>query len=166
MIKRSFNIIYLCRQNFALFKKETEYAMRALVYIQRCNLNRRRPGIAEISSETETPQPFIAKILHKLVKQRVLESIKGKGGGFFFDPDRPALSLKSLIVLFEGDSIFTDCGFGMKQCVENHPCPLHVNYSALRTDLNNLAEHETIQSLARSSGNDTYLGIVKLSNKN
>jgi Rrf2 family protein len=149
---------------FDVFKKETEYAMRALVYIQSCNFNQRRPGIAEISSETETPHPFIAKILHKLVKQRVLESAKGKGGGFFFDQERPALSLKSLIVLMEGDKIFKGCGFGMKQCDENHPCPLHVHYAALRSDLNHLVEHETIQSLAGIPGKHVLLRNEKLSN--
>jgi Rrf2 family protein len=149
-----------------VFKKETEYAMRALVYIQRCNINQRRPGIVEISSETETPQPFIAKILHKLVKQGILESAKGKGGGFFFDQERPALSLKSLIVLMEGDKIFKGCGFGMKQCDEDHPCPLHVHYSSLRYDLNHLVEHETIQSLAGIPGKHVILRNEKLSNNN
>jgi Rrf2 family protein len=149
-----------------MFKKETEYAMRALVYIQNCNLNQHRPGTAEISSETETPHPFIAKILHRLVKQHILESLKGKGGGFFLDPEQPALSLKTLIVLIEGDKIFTDCGFGMKQCNENHPCPLHVHYSLLRTELNNLVEHQTIQSLAGSSGKHILLRNDKLSGKN
>ena len=52
-----------------MFKKETEYALRALVYIQFQNLKNRRPGIAEIASEIETPQSFTAKILQRLVKQ-------------------------------------------------------------------------------------------------
>ena len=140
-----------------VFNKETEYAMRALVYIQRCNINQRRPGIVEISSETETPQPFIAKILHKLVKQGILESAKGKGGGFFFDKEQPALTLKSLIVLMEGDRIFKGCGFGMKRCDEDHPCPLHVHYAAFRSDLNHLVEEETIQSLAGNPGQHAIL---------
>jgi Rrf2 family protein len=140
-----------------MFKKETEYAMRALVYIQSCNLARRRPGIAEISSATGTPQPFIAKILHKLVKMQVLESLKGKGGGFFMDPERPPLSLKSLIILMEGEKIFSGCGFGLKNCDENHPCPLHNHYIALRSDINLLLERETIQSVATGSGNDASL---------
>jgi len=34
-----------------LFKKETEYAIRGLVYIQSQNTCGRRPGIAEIADE-------------------------------------------------------------------------------------------------------------------
>ena len=69
-----------------MFKKETEYALRALVYIQLQNSKERRPGIAEIASEIETPQSFTAKILQRLVKQGFVESMKGINGGFFFNP--------------------------------------------------------------------------------
>jgi Rrf2 family protein len=131
-----------------MFKKETEYALRALVYIQRCNLDKRRPGIAEIGKETEAPQPFIAKILNKLVRQNVLVSFKGKGGGFYFDPSKPDLPLNNLITMLEGDKIFTGCGFGLKQCDENNPCPLHEHYSAIRNEINSLVTTATIQSLA------------------
>ena len=131
-----------------MFKKETEYALRALVYIQRLNLNHHRPGIAEIAKETEAPQPFIAKILNKLVRQNVLGSIKGKGGGFYFDPSRSDVSLYNLITMIEGDKIFTGCGFGLKQCDGENSCSLHENYSAIRNEINSLVTKETIQSLA------------------
>ena len=138
-----------------MFKKETEYALRALVYIQRCNGEQYRPGIAGIASATGTPQPFIAQILHKLVRQNVVSSSKGRGGGFFFDPSKPDLSLKNLINLIEGDKIFTGCGFGLKQCDEENPCPLHEHYSAIRNEINSLVTKETIQSLAGRTKNNS-----------
>lgn len=138
-----------------MFKKETEYALRALVYIQRCNMDHHRPGISEIASAAGTPQPFIAQILHKLVRQKVLNSSKGKGGGFYFDHGRPDLPLKDIINLIEGDKIFTGCGFGLSQCNEDSPCPLHDQYVALRDNINSMVTMETIRSLAGRSQN-TY----------
>lgn len=132
-----------------MFKKETEYALRALVYIQFQNLKNRRPGIAEISSEIETPQSFTAKILQRLVKQGFVESLKGINGGFFFDSTKPDVSLKKLIVSIEGDSLFKGCGFGLKHCDENNPCPLHYSYAPIRDAIEKLVNEETIQSLAR-----------------
>ena len=38
-----------------MFNKETEYALRGLVYIQLQNTNGRRPGIVEIAKEIEAP---------------------------------------------------------------------------------------------------------------
>ncbi len=132
-----------------MFKKETEYALRALVYIQLQNNVERRPGIAEIASEIETPQSFTAKILQRLVKQGFVQSLKGINGGFFFDSERADLPLKDVIVSIEGDALFNGCGFGLKNCDENNPCPLHYDYAPIRNGINQLVTGQTIQSLAK-----------------
>ena len=131
-----------------MFKKETEYALRALVYIQLQNTKGRRPGIAEIASEIETPQSFTAKILQRMVKQGFVESLKGINGGFFFDTAKGDLQIKKVIISIEGDSLFSGCGFGLKHCDENNPCPLHYSYKPIREGIEKLVTEETIQSLA------------------
>ena len=131
-----------------MFNKETEYALRGLVYIKLQNLKKKRPGMAEIAKEIEAPPFFTAKILQRLVRFGFLESMKGKGGGFFFDPGKPDLPLVKIISVTEGDGSFSGCGFGLKHCDENNPCPLHDKYAPLRESINKLVSDETIQSLA------------------
>lgn len=147
-----------------MFKKETEYALRALVYIQLQNSKERRPGIAEIASEIETPQSFTAKILQRLVKQGFVESMKGINGGFFFNPEKEDLPLKKVIVSIEGDSLFRGCGFGLKHCDENNPCPLHFSYAPIRDAINKLVAEETIQSLANKYKDDDKIILSRLVN--
>jgi hypothetical protein len=48
-----------------MFNKETEYALRGLVYIKLQNLNNRRPGTAEVAKEIEE-----RKLRHLLFLQR------------------------------------------------------------------------------------------------
>jgi Rrf2 family protein len=132
-----------------MFKKETEYAMRGLVYIQMQNHLGRKPGIVEIATEIDTPTSFTAKILQRLVRMRFIESIKGKNGGYYFDPDKKELPLKDVVMAIEGDRIFTGCGFGLKQCNEDNPCPLHDTYASIRESIEKLLSGETIQSLAK-----------------
>ncbi len=136
-----------------MFNKETEYALRGLVYIQLQNSNGRRPGIAEIAKEIEAPHFFTAKILQRMVKQGFVQSLKGKGGGFYFDKDKEEIPIQELINATEGTKILTDCGFGLKHCDENNPCPLHNQYAPIRAAINTLVSTETIQSLARKSKN-------------
>lgn len=131
-----------------MFNKETEYALRGMVYIKLQNLKERRPGTAEVAKEIEAPPFFTAKILQRLVRVGFLESLKGKGGGFFFDPDKPDLPLVKLISAIEGDKSFSGCGFGLKYCDKNNPCPLHEKYAPIRESINNLLSDETVQSLA------------------
>jgi Rrf2 family protein len=131
-----------------MFNKETEYALRGLVYIKLQNLKERRPGTAEIAKEIDAPQFYTAKILQRLVRAGFLESLKGKGGGFFFDPEKPDLQLVSLISATEGDKSYSGCGFGLKHCDEKNPCPLHEKYTLIRASINKLISEETVQSLA------------------
>jgi Rrf2 family protein len=131
-----------------MFNKETEYALRGLVYIKLQNIKERRPGTTEVAKEIEAPPFFTAKILQRLVRSGFLESLKGKGGGFFFDPNKPDLPLIKLISAIEGDSSFSGCGFGLKHCNKNNPCPLHEKYAPIRESINKLVSEETVQSLA------------------
>ena len=134
-----------------MFNKETEYALRGLVYIQSQNTQGKRPGIAEIAEKIGAPPFYAAKILQRLVKQGFLNSLKGKGGGFYFDQSKAALPLKDLITAIQGSNLFYSCGFGLKHCDENNPCPLHNKYASIRDGLLKLVTEETIQSLALNS---------------
>jgi Rrf2 family protein len=132
-----------------MFNKETEYALRGLVYIKLQNLKERRPGTSEVAKEIEAPPFYTAKILQRLVRQGFLKSLKGKGGGFYFDSDRPELPLIDLISATEGDRSFSGCGFGLKHCDSENPCPLHEKYASVRESINKLISEETVQSLAK-----------------
>jgi Rrf2 family protein len=132
-----------------MFNKETEYAIRGLVYIQLQNFDGKRPGIAEIAEQIDAPHFYTAKILQRLVRQGFIESQKGKGGGFYFDTKKPDLSLKQLIIATQGENLFSGCGFGLKQCDDNNPCPLHNKYALIRDALNKLVSEENVQTLAQ-----------------
>lgn len=146
-----------------MFNKETEYALRGLVYIQVQNLKGFKPGIAEIAKEIDAPPFYTGKIMQRLVKQGFLVSIKGKGGGFFFDGRKPDLQLKTVIQAIEGEKTYCGCGFGLKHCDDNHPCPLHGQYAPIRDSINNLVSLNTVQSLALEyhSGQDNSLSRLK-----
>lgn len=132
-----------------MLTKSTEYAIRALVYIQLQNWKEMRPGVPEIAHEIEAPTAFTAKILHTLTSRNILESMKGRGGGFFFLDNQSEVSLFQVINVIEGDRLFTKCGFGLKNCSDVNPCPLHDGYITLRTELLEMAHSETVDSLAK-----------------
>lgn len=146
-----------------MFKKETEYALRGLVYIQAQNTKGLRPGIAEIADEIDAPPFYTAKILQRLAKQGFVVSVKGKGGGFSFNADQPELSLKTIINAIEGDHIFTGCGIGLMECSAENPCPIHDQFAPIRDSIDKLVSQETIQSLAEkiSTGKETVNSRLK-----
>lgn len=131
-----------------MFNKETEYALQSLVYIQGQNLKKHRPGVEEIATGIDAPKFFIAKILHRLVKTGILYSLKGKGGGFFFDESKSSVNILDIVNLIEGSKIVSGCIFGLKQCSCENPCPMHDRYSPIRDSFEKLLASETIDSLA------------------
>ncbi|MFZ4413971.1 MAG: RrF2 family transcriptional regulator [Bacteroidales bacterium] len=146
-----------------MFYKETEYALRGLVYIQVQNYKGMRPGLAEIAKEIEAPAFYTAKILQKLAKQGFLLSMKGRGGGFYFDKDKAEIQLKDIISFTEGVNNVSGCCFGLKSCDENNPCPLHEQYKPIRESIDKLLTEESLQSLARKvyEGNHSMLDCLK-----
>lgn len=131
-----------------MFNKETEYALRGLVYIQVQNARDHIPGITEIAREIETPQFYMAKILQRLTKQGLVQSSKGRGGGFYFDKNKPELSLMEVIQFTEGTDLFNSCAFGLKKCSDTNPCPMHERYALIREGIRQMVTEESIQSFA------------------
>ena len=132
-----------------MLTKSTQYAIRALVYIQLQNWYNQRPGVLEIAREIEAPEAYTAKILQRLTKNHLLDSAKGRGGGFFFSDQDLILTLYEVVLVMEGDAGFHQCGFGLKDCNEKNPCPLHDRYLAVRDGFFQITKTESIQSLAR-----------------
>ena len=145
-----------------MFNKETEYALRGLVYVQVQNMKGTKPGIIEIANEIDAPLHYTGKIMQRLVKQGFLLSNKGKGGGFYFDVLQPELPLKKVIQAIEGEKTYGGCGFGLKHCDENNPCPLHGQYAPIRDSINNLISGNTVQSLARDYQNGAKSPLTRL----
>ncbi|MEZ5000218.1 MAG: Rrf2 family transcriptional regulator [Bacteroidales bacterium] len=131
-----------------MLSKSTEYAIRALVFIQLCNWEQDRPGVEEIAKEIEAPLAYTAKILQTLTRNKLLNSMKGRGGGFFFNENQSSLTLYDVIHVVEGDASFHKCGFGLKQCNNDNPCPFHDKYKVLRDGLYNIVREETIKSFS------------------
>jgi len=132
-----------------MFNRETEYALRGLVYIQLQNLNGRKPGVLEIAKKIEAPMFYTAKILQRMVRTGFLESQKGKGGGFYFEKEKPDLPVKDIIITIEGTRTLSGCGFGLKSCNSDNMCPMHNQFAPIREAINALVSNETIQSFAK-----------------
>lgn len=65
--------------------------------------------IAEISKKKKIPLKFLENILLELRKAGILESKKGKGGGYFFAQEPKKVSLAQVMRLLEGPISLLPC---------------------------------------------------------
>ena len=131
-----------------MFSKSCEYGLRAIIFIAQQTTKKNKVGLNMISEEINSPQAFTAKVLQQLTKNNIIKSIKGPYGGFVIEEDKMETKLSEVVRILDGDSIYTGCGLGLKQCDANSPCPLHYRFVEIRNNLRTMLENTSIRSLA------------------
>ncbi|ETN96161.1 transcriptional regulator, BadM/Rrf2 family [Zhouia amylolytica] len=133
-----------------MFSKACEYGIRATLYIAEQSLNQRRVNIREIAKAIDSPEAFTAKIMQQLVKSQIVHSVKGPLGGFeMLRSGSHDIKLYQIVKAIDGDNIYKGCGLGLKECNEEHPCPVHFKFLNIREELREMLETTSITELAK-----------------
>ncbi len=91
-----------------MLSKKSQYAFKALVYLTEQAEN--GPVlISEISEKKNIPLKFLENILLELRKAGILESKKGKGGGYYFAANPCKVSLAKVMRLIDGPIALLPC---------------------------------------------------------
>jgi Rrf2 family protein len=143
-----------------MFSKACEYAIRSSIYISARSVVGERVSLAEVAKKIESPEAFTSKILQKLVKSKIINSIKGPGGGFEVDVDRlNEIKLKSIIEAFDGE-ILNRCSLGLNECSDTQPCPFHHKYKPIKEKLLHIFETTSLSELNTVfTGGESFLKL-------
>ncbi|GAB1395874.1 MAG TPA: Rrf2 family transcriptional regulator [Saprospiraceae bacterium] len=148
-----------------MLSKACEYAIRASIIIASESQQKNRPGLTEIAEKINSPVAFTAKILQKLVKNKILMSIKGPGGGF--EADKNALGtirLIDIVLAIDGISPFSSCSLGLNECSEHNPCPVHHKYKPIKEKLIEMFDKTTLEELVNAyKAGKTFLKLPDMS---
>jgi Rrf2 family protein len=130
-----------------LINRDTDYAVKALLYI--AQKNPKRISVSELVDELDIPRPFLRKTLQTLNREGVLNSYKGKGGGFVLAMPPEKIFLIRLIEIFQKPVKLTDCIFKEKICSDVGTCPLKKRIDAIEQHVISELESITIASLLK-----------------
>ena len=133
-----------------MFSKTCEYAIRALIFIAQKSKDGSRVGIKDISAGIDSPEYFIAKILQDLSRKGFVKSAKGPNGGFYMDEINLRQSVADIVREIDGDKLFTGCGLGLKECSEDHPCPIHNDFKHIRQEIKDMLENSKIEMFVKN----------------
>lgn len=113
-----------------MLSKKSQYAIKALSYLASKQRNGDLPVlISEIARAKKIPVKFLENILLQLRKADILDSKKGKGGGYFFKADPAKVKLSTILRLINGPIAMMPCVSlyfyeRCKDCDEKN-CTLH-----------------------------------------
>ena len=129
-----------------MFSGTAVYALRAVVYL--AEHSKERPvRVAEMASNLEIPQNYLAKILNELVRSEVLMSTRGKHGGFQLSVQPDQLSLLTVVSPFDRIEQERRCLLGRAECSDVTPCAAHNRWKALGTQLAAFVQETTVADL-------------------
>jgi Rrf2 family protein len=133
-----------------MLSKKSQYAFKALTYLAQ-KFNEGPVLISEISKKKKIPLKFLENILLELKKAGILDSKKGKGGGYFLKKDPSKVNVANVIRLVNGPIAMLPCVSlyfyeRCKNCDEKH-CGLHDMMIQVRDASLNILENRTLKDL-------------------
>ncbi|MEO7983241.1 MAG: Rrf2 family transcriptional regulator [Bacteroidota bacterium] len=133
-----------------MLSKKSQYAFKALTYLSE-KFNEGPVLISEIAKKKKIPLKFLENILLELKKAGILDSKKGKGGGYFLKLSPEKVKVATVIRLINGPIAMLPCVSlyfyeRCKNCNENH-CGLHDMMIQVRDATLNIVENRTLKDL-------------------
>lgn len=133
-----------------MLSKKSQYAFKALNYLTE-KYNQGPVLISEISKKKKIPLKFLENILLELKKAEILDSKKGKGGGYFLQKDPAKVKMATIIRLINGPIAMLPCVSlyfyeRCTNCNEKH-CGLHDMMIEVRDATLKIVENRTLKDL-------------------
>ncbi len=148
-----------------MLSKKAQYAFQALMYM--ADTQPDRPTlISEISEKRNIPLKFLENILLQLKNAGVLDSKKGKGGGYYFRIPPKDIPLARIIRLIDGPIAMLPCVSlyfyeRCKNCDEGR-CGLHDTMVLVRDAALKILENKTVADISSLSDENLMTRKVPL----
>ncbi|MCC7402549.1 MAG: Rrf2 family transcriptional regulator [Chitinophagaceae bacterium] len=133
-----------------MLSKKAQYAFRALTHLVE-HYNKGPVLISEISRKKKIPLKFLENILLGLKQHDILESKKGRGGGYYLKEHPSKTYIATVMRIVDGPIALLPCVslYFYKRCnnCNEKRCGLHDVMENVRDATLNILERRTLQDL-------------------
>jgi Rrf2 family protein len=131
--------------------KKTQYTLRAMYALAR-NYGKGPTLIAKLSREESIPQDFLENILLNLKREGLVDSKKGKGGGYALSVDPEKLTIGTIIRLSEGPLAPLPCASETAyrkcdECPDDRYCGTKLVMREVRDAIAGILDHTTLSQV-------------------
>jgi Rrf2 family protein len=124
------------------------YALQAALHLAR--QEGKTVAAGTMAQELELPGTYLAKVLHRLVREGVLRSTRGPRGGYRLSGDPAAVTVAAVVAPFQELRPSRQCLLG-GPCDLQHPCTAHERRSAWTAAALEILERTTLADLLDGS---------------
>lgn len=128
--------------------RKADYAIRSLVYLCRQPENR-VASIREISSKMKIPSNFLSKLFQRLIKKRIVVSVRGIGGGMRLLAEKKKTSLMEVLKIIGEFPVMSKCVTKKDVCFLQTDCMTNNFLARMQGNIEKELKKTTIEELSR-----------------
>jgi Rrf2 family transcriptional regulator, iron-sulfur cluster assembly transcription factor len=138
-----------------IFSRSSQYAIQALVFLAT------QPSsdyvmCREMAGRLGLPLPYLSKLMLQFVNADIVESSRGRQGGFRLSRDANQLFLMEIVEVIGGERRMKECLLGLKECSEETACAMHCQWYPVKQELLQLLEQQSVGALAAAAEHGEY----------
>lgn len=130
-----------------IITRATEYAIRAILYMSRQSAGEIIYKKDICKAQDITPA-FLTKILQPLIKDGIVGSQRGVGGGFYLAREASEITLLDVIKSQEGPVYLNQCLVEDGACEREFFCPVHGVWEEIRKEFMGILSRYDFATLA------------------
>jgi len=134
-----------------MISKKTKYALKGLLFLAR-KYNQGPILIADLAREERIAKKFLELILLSLKNNGILQSRKGKGGGYYLGKPPRDISVGNVIRILEGplapvpcvsETAYAKC----KECLDERSCGIRFVMKDVRDAISNILDRTSLSDM-------------------
>lgn len=132
-----------------MLSKTSKYGVRAILHLAIHSNDQNLIGVKKLATDIQISEPMLSKVLQLLTKNNLIESKKGRNGGFYMsDAQKSSYLIHVIKTLEQSEYILTGCLMGQKQCEACYLCPYHEKVQSIRSEFKAIYGTDTIEETA------------------
>jgi Rrf2 family nitric oxide-sensitive transcriptional repressor len=127
------------------FSKTTSYSLNILSYM--ANHSGENMSADFLHSQLDIPYQYLRQILTRLSKNGLINSIRGRRGGFELARDVSTIYIADIIEITEGLEGFSKCVLGFQKCPFDKKCAIHDLWDDSRNNIIKILRETSLANL-------------------
>ena len=139
-----------------MLSRKTKYAINALVYLARESNDGEPVQISRIAASENIPRKFLEAILLDLRHAGMLNSRKGKTGGYYLQKTPEEINIADVMRLFDGPIALLPCVAykyyeKCDECIDEEACGIRSVFSDVRSETVKMLKKATLAEIIKRS---------------
>lgn len=131
-----------------MLNQSAEYAVRVTVTLAHLPPDTWAQA-ADLADELKLPANYLSKLMHQLATAGILQSRRGRGGGFRLKRAPDALTLGEVVAPFDSPNRYRQCFLGGKRCSAATACEVHETWKPIADRVTAFLSKTTVGQLSR-----------------